>query len=285
LPKKRPYKIYEDFPIQASTLLICWDSDAGRVGPDTADYITSHGQTYPLGHIDPEDFYIMDGVSVEDNVAQFPDCRFIYYPDSNLVIFSGSPPEQEWYGFLSAIMDVAEKHCYVRRIYTLGGMISVSAHTTSRELLTVANSPEIGYDLSQYDPVTRAIDYYETPPGHRPTINAYLLWAAQRRNIDAACLWVPVPFYLAQGDDPQAIRRILDFLALKVDLDIDFAEINGRITDQNEKLRRLRNENADIDNAISALESNVSISGGDSQNLITTVSDYLKRDMLDNLQF
>jgi len=262
--------------IKHSTLLICWQQDAGDIGHGVCDYIENEMETYPLAKIEPEGYYTMDGVAVEDNVALFPNNRFIYCPKGDLVIFDGTQPERDWYDFLSTILDIAQKHCTASRIYTLGGMISVAAHTTPRELLTVANSSQMSYDLAQYDPVTRAIDYYETPPGHRPTVNAYLLWLAQSRKLNAGCLWIPVPFYLSPSDDPQAIRRILDFLTLKINLQIDFERINHRITKQNDGIRRLRDEDADIDNAISALENSLAISGGESQRLINAIQEALK---------
>ncbi len=274
--KKRRYTVYEDHMIKRSTLLICWQQDVGGIGHGICDYVENEMEAYPLGQIEPEGFYAMDGVAVEDDVALFPENRFIYCPQGDLVIFKGTQPERQWYDFLNTILDVAQKHCAASHIYTLGGMISVTAHTTPRELLTVANSPQMSYDLAQYDPVTTAIEYYETPPGHRPTVNAYLLWLAQHRNLDAGCLWIPVPFYLSPGDDPQAIRRILDFLTLKTNIRIDFKRINDRITAQDDRIRRLRDENADVDNAISALESSLSISGGESQRLINAIREVLK---------
>ncbi len=275
--KKQRYKINEDYPIEHSTLIVCWNQDVGYIGQGISEYINAELHAYHLGQIEPDGFYAMDSVAVDNNLAQFPENRFTYYPQGNLVIFTGTHPDRQWYDFLSTILDVAQKHCAASQIYTTGGMISVTGHITPRELITVANSAEMSYDLAQYDPVTRAIEYYETPPGRRPTTNAYLLWMTQRRNLDAGCLWIPVPFYLAPGDDPQAVRRILDFLALKINLKIDFGRINDEISEQNEKIARLREKDMEIDNAISALESNLSISGNESQKLINAIQETLKK--------
>jgi len=46
---------------------------------------------------------------------------------------------------------VAEHHCRVKELYTIGAMVSFSAHTTPRELLAVVNSAEMKEVLSQYD--------------------------------------------------------------------------------------------------------------------------------------
>jgi len=273
--KKRRYILNKDIPVTASTLLVCWEPDVGQIGRQTYGYISTHAASHEVATIDPDSFYTMDSVMIEDNVAVFPDNRFLYCPQGDLIIFKGYHPDQEWYDFIGAILDVAQ-HYGVNCIYTVGGMISVTPHSTPRELLTVANSAELAYNLEQYDPVTRRIEQYETPPGHRPTINAYILWAAGKRKMDAACLWIPVPFYMAPGEDPQAVRRILDFLILKLNLHIDFGDINVSITLQSDKINELRNINADIDSAIRALENDLSISGGESQRLINNVQQFLK---------
>jgi predicted ATP-grasp superfamily ATP-dependent carboligase len=262
--------------IPRSTLALCWSQDAGSVGEDTSQYLKDHLKSYHMGNIEPNGFYTMDGVAVNHDVAQFPENSFTYYPDSELVVFEGTPPDHEWFSYVQTIMDVAQKHCNALEIYTLGGMISVEAHTTPRELLTVASSPEMRYNLGQYDPVTREIEYYQTPPGHRPTIYAYMVWAAQQRKIVAACLWLPVPFYLAPDRDPQAIRRILDFLTLRLNFHIDFGDIDDDINAQVDKIDDLRSIDTNADDAITALENGESVSAEDSQNLIAIVQDFLK---------
>jgi proteasome assembly chaperone (PAC2) family protein len=218
----------------------------------------------------------MDGVGVDRDIAQFPENTFTYYPDSELVVFKGTPPDHQWFNFIETIMDVAQKYCNAREIYTLGGMISITPHTAPRELMTVASSPEMRYNLKQYDPVTHEIEYYQTPPGHRPTINAYMVWAAQQRKMEAACLWLPVPFYLAQDTDPQAIRRVLDFLTLRHNCHLDFADIDFDINAQVDKIADLRAIDPNTDSAITTLENNETLSAADSQNLINIIADLLK---------
>ena len=63
---------------------------------------------------------------------------------------------------------------------------------------------------------------FETPPGSRPTLNSYLLWMAKTRNLAAANLWVPVPFYLMSNDDPDSHKKALEFLDNRLDLNLNF---------------------------------------------------------------
>ncbi|MBT3362362.1 MAG: PAC2 family protein [Chloroflexi bacterium] len=276
MSKKNHFILHEDYMIPRSTLITCWSEDAGSVGECTSQYLKDNLKSYHMGNIEPNGYYTMDGVEVDRDIARFPENTFTYYPDAELVVFEGTPPDHQWFSFVQTIMDVAQKHCNASQIYTLGGMISIAAHTAPRELLTVASSPEMLHKLKQYDPITREIDYYQTPPGHRPTINAYLVWAAQQRNIEAACLWLPVPFYLAPDKDPQALRRILDFLTLRHNFNLDFSDIDNDINTQIDKIAELRSLDTDADDAIRALENNETVSGEDSQNLISIIQALLK---------
>jgi len=48
-----------------------------------------------------------------------------------------------------------------------------------------------------------------------PAINSYLLWVAKKRDIPGVSLWAEIPFYLAVGEDFQAIKIGLSFLDKK----------------------------------------------------------------------
>ncbi len=110
-------------------------------------------------------------------------------------------------------------------------MVSPSAHTAPRQLRGTFNSPELKEALSHYNLGGR-LDY-ETPPGQRPSLNSFLLWAAKRRNIPGVSLLVPVPFYLIAVDDPNAQRRVLEFFNQRFDLGIDFSDLDEEIRRQN----------------------------------------------------
>ena len=63
-------------------------------------------------------------------------------PKKDLVILESTPPSYEWY-FLNLILDVAENYCHVKELYVISGMVSLSAHTTPRQLRGTFNSPEL----------------------------------------------------------------------------------------------------------------------------------------------
>ena len=118
---------------------------------------------------------------------------------------------------------------------------------------------------------------FETPPGSRPTLNSYLLWIAKTRNLTAANLWVPVPFYLMSNDDPDSHKKALEFLDDRLNLSLDYADIDASIKQQNEKLGRLRQSSPEIDEYIRKLENNQRLSEEEHENLVKAVDDCLRK--------
>ncbi len=228
-----------------------------------------------FGEIEPADFFPLDGVSVENDVAQFPESRFYCCQEKNLVLVKSTPPRSQWYRFLCCILDAAEHYCHTRELYTIGGMVAFGAHTTPRELLATANSPEMKQVLNQYD-LARDTNY-ETPPGQRPTLNSFLLWVAKRKNIVGANLWVPVPFYLIATEDPQACRKVAEFLDRRLGLGLNFRDLDEEVAKQNERIAGLRSRLPEVDSYIQKLESNLRLTPEESEELAREVEESLRK--------
>ena len=212
-------------------------------------------------------------MTIENDLVQISESKFYACPENDLVVFKSAPPSREWYKFLNLILDIAQNYCHVKELYTIGGMISLSAHTAPRQFFGTLNSPELKKTLSSYR-LTRELNY-ETPPGQRPTLNSFLLWTAKRRNIPGANLWVPIPFYLVAVDDPQAQKNVLEFLNHRFDLQIDFGDLDEEIRKQNERLARMRTNFPEIDKHITKLESNIRLSEGENEKLVKQVEEFL----------
>jgi predicted ATP-grasp superfamily ATP-dependent carboligase len=267
-------KIYEEPDLRQSSLVLGWNEDVGNLGRKVTDYLNRKLKGQEFAEIEPEAFFPMSGVAIKDNLAQFPESKFYACKKQELLVFRSDSPIATWYEFLNSVLDVAEHHCRVKELYLLGAMLSFSAHTTPRELLTVVNSPEIKETLSQYD-LARDMDY-QTQPGERPTLNSFLLWVAKRRNIPGVSLWVTIPFYLATMEDFQAQKRILSFLNERLNLKIDFSDLDQEIRAQNEQLARARSRFPQIDDYINRLESNLMLSQEENGELIKKIEDSLK---------
>jgi proteasome assembly chaperone (PAC2) family protein len=269
-----PIKIYNEPDLRQSSLVLGWNEDMGNLGRKAIGYLNRKVKGREFAEIEPEDFFPLGGVAIKGNLAQFPESKFYACQEHELVVFRSDSPGAEWYKFLNSVLDVAEHHCRVKELYIIGAMVSFSAHTAPRELLAVVNSAEMKEVLRQYD-LARDMDY-QTPPGERPTLNSFLLWLAKGRNIPGVSLWVPIPFYLAAMEDAQAQKKVLSFLNERLDLKIDFSDLDQEIREQNEQLARVRSRFPQIDDYINRLESNLMLSEEENGELIKKTEDFLR---------
>ena len=260
--------------LRTPAMVVGWTMDAGRLGSRVTDYLITKlgGQTFC--EIEPIDFFPLSGVTIANDIVYFPESKFYACPEKNLVVFRSTPPSYEWYRFLNLILDVAQDYCHVREIYNIGSMIALGAHTAPRQFFGTINSTEMKTELSEYS-LTREIDY-ETPPGGKPTLNSYFLWAEKRRHIPGANLWVPIPFYLVSADDPEAYRSILGFLNNRLDLGLDLTDLDEQASLQNEKIDRVRAAQPEVDRIISKLERGLRLEENEGEKLAQEVGDFLR---------
>jgi proteasome assembly chaperone (PAC2) family protein len=275
LSEGQSFKLFAKPKLESSSLVIAWNQDAGKVGPSFVDYLNRKLESREFAEISPERFFSLGGVSVEDDVAQFPESKFYWCPEKSLVILKSDIPRYEWYEFLDLVLDIAEKYCKVKEIYTVGGMVSAAAHTAPRMLLSVVNSTEMKRILSHHDLVSD-MDY-ETRDDQRPTFSSFFLWAAKRRNIAGANLWVTLPFYLLAVEDPQACKRVVEFFNSRLDLNIDFADIDVEVAKRNKEIAQVRSKSPELDGYISKLEGNLSLTVDESGKLVREIEEWLRR--------
>lgn len=268
------YQIYGKPGLKKSVLIAGWAEDAGHLGMRTMDYIMKDLGSREFGEIRPEDFFTMAGVNVENDVAIFPQSKFYVTGDRKLVIFKSSMPRGDWYRFLDAVLDVAQKHCAVREIYTVGAMLSSAAHTMPRLLMPIVNSKAMKAELAPFNVVDNTD--YETPIGQKPTLSSYLSWLAGQRGINAANLWVPVPFYLLTLDDPRAVKRLVYFFNSKFDLGIDFTALDAEIAEQNHKIDQLFTQMPEIEGFIRRLEVGEGLDTDEAEKLTQTVAEVFR---------
>ncbi len=266
---KNIFKFSERPKLENPSLIVCWEADCGKLSPKVIEYLNKKIKCKSFCEIEPEGFFSLAGVAIENNIAQFPESKFYYSQKNDLVIFKGSKPQIERYRFLDAIADFAQSYCKIKDLYTISGTISPIAHTNPRRISAVFNQRQIqeehrGYGLQDLN--------WEGPPA----INSYLLWVAKNRGIPGASLWPEIPFYLAAGEDFQAIKLILSFLDKKFNLGLDFGELNEKIRDQNIKIDRLRDEDSEINKYIGMLESELSLSEEEQMKLTMKVTEVLE---------
>jgi proteasome assembly chaperone (PAC2) family protein len=266
LSEAKSFKLFTRQKFDESSLVVVWEQDVARLGPKIASYLFKELKCRTLGEISPEGFFSLGGVTVENDVAQFPESKFYGGRNKNLVFFKSDIPRFDWYGFINLVLDVAVKYFRARQLYTIGGMVLPGAHTMPRTLLPVVNSPEMKRILERYD-VVSDMDY-ETQDGQRPTFSSYLIWAAKNRDISGACLWVPVPFYLMTVEDPQACKKVLELLDEHLELHIDFTGIDDEVAEQNRKIAEARRQYPELDGYISKLEGNLGLTAEEGEKLV-----------------
>jgi proteasome assembly chaperone (PAC2) family protein len=274
LNEGKSFKLFSRPKFNSSSVIIVWNQDVGRLGPKVADYLIKQLKGRELGEINPEGFFSLGGVTVEGDIAQFPESKFYRCRSEDLVIFRGDIPRFDWYRFINLALDIAEKYFKVKQIYTIGGMVLPNAHTAPRTLLSVVNATEMKRMLDNYDVVQDM--NYETREDQRPTFSSYLLWAAKMRDIPGACLWVPIPFYLITVEDPQACRKVLEFFDRHLELNINFADIDMEVAEQNQRIALARGRFSDLDGYISKLEGNLGLTAEEGERLVKKIDELLR---------
>lgn len=269
------YAIIKNPELKDAIMLAGWVDDASDIGRYTLDYILRETGCEFCAEILPDAFFPMAGVSVVDNVAQFPECKFYVSSHHNLLVFRGNIPRMDWYRFLQAMMDVAKIYS-VKKIYTVGAMVSVAAHTMPRVLVAIANTAEVKSELEPYNVMTDSD--FETPAGQKPTLSSYLAWIARQKNITAVNLWVPVPFYLVQAEDPRACKRLIYFFNDKYKLGVDFSRLDAKIASQNKKMVELFQKSPVIESYVRRLETGEGLDAEQSEQLVNEVLEHLKKD-------
>lgn len=130
MDEMQTFKVYGKRELQDSSLIVGWSEDAANLGTRVIDYLNNKLGAEEFGEIEPMDFFPLGGVSVEDDIVQFPESKFYCSYEKNLLIFKSNAPRAEWHKFLSSVLDVAEHYCHVKELYAIGGMVSLSAHTS-----------------------------------------------------------------------------------------------------------------------------------------------------------
>lgn len=278
MKEAKSFKLLTRQKFDSSSIVVVWNQDVGRLGPKISDYLSRDLKCRAIGEISPEGFFSLGGVTVENDVAHFPESKFLGSGNKRLVIFRSDIPRLDWYRFINLFLDVTENYFKVRQIYTIGGMVLPGAHTAPRTLLSVVNSTNMKRMLANYD-IVHDMDY-ETRDEQRPTFSSYLLWAAKNRGIPGACLWVPVPFYLMTVEDLQACKKVLELLNKHLELHINFKEIDSEVIQQNQKIAQARTQFPELDGYISKLESNLGLTAEEGEKLVKGMDELLRSSRL-----
>jgi len=255
--------------LERPSLLVGWTKDIGAVSRGVADFLVDAPGTTCFGAIQPANFFPVGGVAVEDDVAQFPQSGLFCNERSNLVILRSDEPQSHKYEFLNAVLDLAEHYQGAEALYTANGIASMIPHTATRRVFMVSNDPALQRELRRFVPAGLAWQ-------GAPSTSTYLLWLAKNRHLPGVGFWVEVPFYLADSEDFQATKTAVALLARIFGWDYDFDDLDLRITEQDETLAQLREEDPEIDAKIRILEQGETLGRQEQQELVEAVQGALK---------
>lgn len=252
------------------SFLVGWTKDTGAVSPGAMDFLTDLSGADSFCRIEPANFFAVGGVTVEDNIARFPQSTFFSNERSNLVILQSDEPQSHKYEFLNAVLDLAEHYGGAETLYTVNGVASMISHTMDRRAFLVSNDVAVQKRLRRFvsAPMT-----WQGPP-HTST---YLLWLAARRHLPGAGLWFEVPFYLAGQEDFRSIKAAVSLLGRILGWEYDLSEFDRHITAQDEALTQLRQEYPEIDAKLQILEQGERLDTEEQQELMAAVENALKQ--------
>lgn len=270
--EKAPVEIYQTPNLDHPSLLVGWQThELGKLASTVIHFLNEKMGGREISELKPFGFYSFGGIRFKHDLVQIPVSHFWACEKKNLLIFKSDEPEFEYYRFLNTVLEWAESHFQAKDVYTLNGTFSFTAHTQPRRILAVFNENEFKEGLQGYglEELT-----WEGPPA----LSSYLLWIAKRRGIPGMSLWVEIPFYLAEREDPQAIKVTLSFLNKRFNLDLDLSEFDLRIRNQHERIARLREENTEINDTIRRLENGQMLNDEEQLKLTKAVHDLLREE-------
>ncbi len=202
--------------------------DAAEVASGSARYLVRKLRARRFAEIDPEPFYVFTEsrpttiiLAPGQRAIEWPSNEFFAWRDPagirDLVVLQGREPNLNWPGYISMVMDLAER-CEVSTIVALGGTFDAVAHRGRVTLSGHATTPELRRELENLDV---SFSTYEGPS----SVQSALLEACQRRGLPAASLWGHAPHYVRAAPNLKVSHAVLEALRSWLEIDVDLAEL------------------------------------------------------------
>jgi len=255
--------------LEKPSFIIGWARDMGAVSGTVADFLADAPGAASFCQIKPAGFFPIGGVTVEEDVAQFPQSRLFSNERNNVVILRSDEPQSRKHEFLNAVLDLAESYHGAEALYTVNGIASMIPHTAPRRVFMVATDLTLRRELKRFIPAGLV---WQGPPH----TSLYLLWLAKNRRLPGVGLWIEVPFYLAGSEDFQAIKTGVSLLDRIFGWGHDLDNLEQRVAEQEQTLAQLRDEDTEIDSKIRILEQGETLERHEQQELVEAVQGALK---------
>src|SRR5919108_4968697 len=162
-----------------------------------------------------------------------------------LLLIQGLEPDLHWQEYVEALWSLINRFG-VRRVYTIGSYYDQIPHTRPPHVTAVVSDLRLKAALrSQHVDFTS----YEGPT----SIQTFLLYTCQQRQIEGVSLWGGVPPYL-QGSYPRGVVRILSALSKLIGFSIDTGALQAWVTEFEGALRQEVAKNDELQELIKQLE-------------------------------
>lgn len=230
-------KIHEgDAPTLRAPVLIAGWPGMGSVGVGAVNYLRRALEGKPFAEIDLSALFTPEMVVVEEGIAHFPEVpSHVFYaiPNADLIVFESEAQVTGEGGIqmMREVLDFAEQ-MNVSSIYTAAAFAMPMSHTEPIQVLGVSNTESMRESLKPY-----GVEVLEQ--GHISGLNGLLLGFAASRNISASCLLATMPHHVIQMPNPKASRAILQVLRQILDVEVDFAELDGAVEQMGKVLKEI----------------------------------------------
>jgi proteasome assembly chaperone (PAC2) family protein len=162
-----------------------------------------------------------------------------------LLLIQGLEPDLHWQDFIESLWSLIARF-NVRRVYTIGSYYDQLPHTRPPRVNAVVSNPHLKAELRPHHvEFTR----YEGPT----SMQTFLLYTCQQRQVEGISLWGGVPPYL-QGSYPRGVVRILSVLSKLMGLTLDTIALQDWINEFERMLEQQVTKNEELQSFITQLE-------------------------------
>jgi len=232
--KKMAFILHREPKLRNPFMVAAWPG-MGGVAIIAARYLVEKLGAEEFGSIEPDEFFDLSGILIEDNVVEdveFPESKFYFWEsdgESDWIIFVGeAQPLTNSYRLADLVLDIAQRY-KVKRLYTFAAAPTHIYHTKRPRVLAVATNPELTTELEGYD-VTMLRQ------GSISGLNGLLLGVTKKRNIDGVCLLGEIPVYTTQVANPRSSKAVLQVLSQISGLEIDLTDIDRWVSETDEEI-------------------------------------------------
>ena len=254
--------LHHELPLQAPSLVIGFAgwANAASLSVEVVSQLQSLLDTDTIGTLEAPECYVITNPSlahrpittirggmVEALRLPTTDVHVIHGAETQpeLLLIQGLEPDLHWHEYVEALWSLINRFG-VRRVYTIGGYYGQIPHTRPPHVTAAVSALHLKATLR-----SQRVDFtsYEGPT----SIQTFLLYTCQQRQIEGVSLWGGVPPYL-QGSYPRGVVRILSILSKLIGFSIDSSALQSWVSEFESVLQQQVAKNDELQAFIKELE-------------------------------